>query len=120
MNVKRKGNAVRKDERYYYASQWRLMGRKFRRHKLAMAATVVLVLFYFVAIFGNFFAPQGTEQFDGKYTNCAPTRIHWFHEGKLIGPYVYGLKMGRDPVTYMAIFEENPEEIYKIRFFAQG
>ena len=120
MNVKRDGNDARKDERYYYASQWRLMGRKFRRHKLAMAATVILILFYFVAIFGNFFAPQGTEQFDGKYTNCGPTRIHWFHEGKLVGPFVYGLKMGRDPVTYMAVFEENRDEIYKIRFFARG
>ena len=39
--MKRK-NEARKDERYYYASQWRLMGRKFKRHKLAMAATVVL------------------------------------------------------------------------------
>ena len=50
MNVKRKGNGARKDERYYYASQWRLMGRKFKRHKLAMAATVVLVLFYKVNV----------------------------------------------------------------------
>ena len=117
--MKRKSD-IRKDEKYYYASQWRLMGRKFKRHKLAMASTVILLIFYFVAIFGNFFAPQGTEQFDGKYTNCAPTKIHWFHEGKLIGPFVYGLKLGRNPVTFMAEFEENTEEIYRIRFFAQG
>lgn len=110
----------RKDDKYYYASQWRLMGRKFRRHKLAMASTVILVVFYFIAIFGNFFAPQGTEQFDGMYVNCGPTPVHLFHEGKFVGPFVYGLKLGRDPETFMAVFEENPEEIYRIHFFAHG
>ncbi len=107
-------------EKYYYASQWQLMGRKFRRHKLAMASTVVLVLFYLTAILGNFVAPQGTEQYDGKYVNCAPTPVHFFHEGKFVGPFVYGLKKARDPVTFMAVFTENREEIYRIRFFAEG
>ena len=107
-------------EKYYYASQWRLMGRKFSRHKLAMASTIVLAVFYLTAIFGNFIAPQGTEQYDGKYVNCAPTKVHWFHEGKLIGPFVYGLKKVRDPVTFMASFSEDTEKIYRIRFFTEG
>ena len=107
-------------EKYYYASQWRLMGRKFSRHKLAMASTIVLAIFYLTAIFGNFIAPQGTEQYDGKYVNCAPTAVHYFHEGKLIGPFVYGLKKVRDPVTFMASFGEDRDQIYRIRFFAQG
>ena len=107
-------------EKYYYASQWTLMGRKFRRHKLAMASTVVLVLFYLTAILGNFIAPQGTEQYDGKYVNCAPTKIHFFHEGQFVGPFVYGLKKTRDPVTFMASFTENSEQIYRIRFFTDG
>ncbi len=110
----------KKSDKYYYASQWQLMARKFRRHKLAMVSTVVLLIFYLIAIFGNFIAPQGTEQYEGRYVNCPPTRVHLFHEGKLIGPFVYGLKTERDPVTYMAQFAENTEKIYRIRFFAQG
>ena len=112
--------AENKSDRYYYASQWSLMMRKFRRHKLARFSTYILILFYLVAIFGNFIAPQGTEQFDGKYVNCGPTKVHWFHEGKFVGPFVYGLKAARDPDTLMRVFEENTEEIYKIRFFTQG
>ena len=54
----------KKSDQYYYASQWSLMKRKFRKHKLARVSTYVLILFYLVAIFGNFVAPQGTEQFD--------------------------------------------------------
>ena len=62
----RNKQSEKRDDKYYYASQWRLMARKFRKHKLAMVSTVILLIFYFIAIFGNFFAPQGTEQFDGK------------------------------------------------------
>lgn len=110
----------KKSDKYYYASQWRLMGRKFRRHKLAMVSTYVLLFFYLVTIFGNFIAPQGTEQYNGKYVNCPPTPVHLFHEGRLVGPFVYGLKTERDPVTYMARFAENKEKVCPIRFFAQG
>lgn len=109
-----------KSDKYYYASQWALMARKFRRHKLAMGSTFVLLLFYLTAILGNFIAPQGTEQYDGKFVNCKPTPVHYFHEGKLIGPFVYGLKTERDPVTYMAHHTEDPEKIHRIRFFTEG
>ncbi len=109
-----------RDDKYFYASQWRLMGRKFRRHKLGMISAFVLILFYLVAILGNFIAPQGTEQYDGKYKNCPPTPVHWFHEGRLVGPFVYGLNRTRDPETMMYVFEENREEIYRLCFFAQG
>ena len=91
-------------EKYYYASQWRLMGRKFSRHKLAMASTIVLAVFYLTAIFGNFIAPQGTEQYDGKFKICPPTAVHWFHEGKLVGPFVYGITRTRDMETLMYVF----------------
>ena len=109
-----------KSERYYYASQWALMARKFRRHKLAMGSTFVLLLFYLTAIFGNFIAPQGTEQYDGKFVNCKPTPVHWFHEGKLVGPFVYGMKTERDPVTFMAQHVEDKEKVCRIKFFTQG
>lgn len=110
----------KKDDKYYYASQWSLMLRKFRKHKLAMASTYLLLFFYLVAIFGNFVAPQGTEQYDGKYVNCGPTPVHLFHEGKLVGPFVYGLKTERDPETFMLIFAEDTEQVYRLKFFTQG
>lgn len=109
-----------KDDKYYYASQWSLMWRKFRKHKLAMVSTCLLIIFYLTAIFGNFVAPQGTEQYDGNYTNCGPTKVHFFHEGKFIGPFVYGLDRARNPETFMIEFVENTEQIYRIKFFVQG
>lgn len=110
----------KRDDKYYYASQWALMRRKFRKHKLAMAATWLLAIFYLCAIFGNFLAPQGTEQYEGKYVNCGPTKVHLFHEGKLIGPFVYGLEVERDPETMMKIFVEDRSQLYRLKFFTQG
>lgn len=109
-----------KSDKYYYASQWSLMARKFKRHKLALVSLFVLVFFYLVAIFGNFVAPQGTEQYDSRYVNCRPTAVHFFHEGKWVGPYVYALKAERDPVTFMLSFVEDTEQVCRIRFFQQG
>ena len=102
--MKKENNAsgspeAKKQDKYYYASQWSLMARNFRKHKLAMVSTFVLLIFYLTAIFGNFVAPQGTEQYDGKYVNCPPHGIHLFHEGKFVGPFVYGLARERDPET---------------------
>ena len=110
----------KKQDRYYYASQWQLMARKFRKHKLAMVSLVVLIIFYVTAIFGNFIAPQGTEQFAGEYVNCGPTPIHFFHDGKWEGPFVYGLKRVRDPETYMNVFTEDKDVVCHIRYFVQG
>lgn len=125
INVKNDGTKNRskqqeKDDKYYYASQWSLMLRKFRKHKLAMASTFLLLLFYLTAIFGNFIAPQGTEQYNGKYVNCGPTKVHMFHEGEFVGPFVYGLVSERNPETYMLEFAEDENNIYPIRFFVQG
>lgn len=120
VSVRERTKEQKKSDKYYYASQWSLMMRKFRKHKLAMTSTIVLIFFYVVAIFGNFVAPQGTEQYDGRYVNCGPTPVHWFHGGRFMGPFVYGLKTERDPETFMLMFAEDTEQVYRIKFFAQG
>ena len=44
------------EERISVASQWQLMWWRFRRHKLAMVATVIVALFYLGVIFTEFLA----------------------------------------------------------------
>jgi peptide/nickel transport system permease protein len=41
-------------ERIYVASQWQLMWWRFRKHHLAMAAGIVVVCFYLVALLLTF------------------------------------------------------------------
>ena len=112
--------ARQKEERYYLASQWTLMARKLGKHKLARISLVILGIFYIVALFGNFFAPYSLTAYDTSYKDVGPTRIHFYHEGEFIGPFVYKLAMQRDPVTYKKVFAEDTSMPYKIRFFVQG
>ena len=44
---------VKSQEDYYLASQWTLMGRKLKKHKLARLSMVILGILYFSALFGN-------------------------------------------------------------------
>ena len=65
-------------ERIYVASQWQLMWWRFRKHHLAMAAGIVVVCFYLVAIFADFLATTDPELSDAKRSLMPPQRIYWF------------------------------------------
>lgn len=116
----RKKKAEPYDEGYYLASQWQLMGRKLKKHKLAKISLLILGILYGVAMFGNFIAPSDLRQYNEKATNMPPTAIHLFHEGEFVGPFVYGKSMERNKETYKKEYAENKEEIHKIHFLTRG
>ncbi|GAB2552954.1 ABC transporter permease [Gracilibacillus alcaliphilus] len=106
----------------YYSSQWKLIWKKLKKHKLARVSLVILGLFYFGAIFAGFIAPQGTQEYDGEYMNAPPMSINfWDEEGNFhFRPFVYGLASERDPDTYRKYFVEDTNVKYPIRFFVEG
>lgn len=108
-----------KEEKYYLASQWQLMGRKLLKHKLAVISMIVLVLMYLGVIFAGFIAPQGLEDFSATYSNVPPSKLHFVHEGEFIGPFVYGQKVAYDEYE-MKYFEEDTAKPHKIKFFVKG
>lgn len=79
----------RKEENYYLASQWKLMFRKLGKHKLARVSLIVLGFMYFCALFADFIAPSTLTSYNAATPNLPPTRIHLFHEGEFVGPFVY-------------------------------
>ena len=107
-------------EAYWMASQWQLMWRKFRRHHLALVGGAVLILFYLLGIFCDFFSPYTIrERFQG-LQNHPPSRIHWLADGRLVWPYVYPTVQTLDPQTFEATFTEITDIRYPIRFFTAG
>ena len=44
------------NEDYYLASQWTLMGRKLKKHKLAKLSMLILLILYLGALFADFLA----------------------------------------------------------------
>ncbi len=108
------------DEKLYLASQWQLIWRKFRRHKLAMIALFVLVLLYILAIFCQFIAPYTLDtRFEG-CQNMPPTKIHFFDNGKLQRPFIYRLERKFDINTFSYTSVEDDSKKYYIKFFIKG
>ena len=110
-----------KDESYYMASQWTLMWRKLQKHKLAKISLVILAILYIGALFADFFAPYGLEEFSALYKNTAPTKIYRQDEdGHFSRPYVYGLKKVNDRKTFKVVITEDTSKKYYIDLFTEG
>ena len=106
-------------ERIYVASQWQLMWWRFRKHHLAMAAGIVVVCFYLVAIFADFLATTDPELSDAKRSLMPPQRIHWF-DGWRLRPHVYAVKGARDPKTFKRVYQVDPTQKIPVSVFARG
>ncbi len=110
------------EEKMFQATQWQLMMRKFRKHKLAQVGLWVLVVLYTLVIFTEFFATMDYSSRIKDHILQQPMTIHWFHEGKFIGPFVYTYERANDPVTLHRIYTEVKEEseIHRLRLFTRG
>lgn len=109
----------REKQALYTASQSQLIWRRFRRHRMAQFSLVVLGLLYVMAAFAEFLAPyQPHTDFKG-FVYAPPAKIHISDDEGISGPFVYGLKGGRDE-SFQRVFEEVKEEKYRIRFFVEG
>ncbi len=101
------------------ASQWQLMWWKFKRHKIALLGGVVVLAYYFVALFADFFAPFHFTTYRDEYVYAPPQLVHLFRDGKL-GPYVYGYRFERDPESFKKTWAIDESVIIPIGFFKRG
>lgn len=113
--------ADKKDENFYRAGQWQLVWWKFRRHKLANFALVILGIFYLFAALAEFMAPYTSLHRLKDFVTKSPSTIHFRDaQGTIRGPFVYGLNRSRDPVTMRPVYTEDTSAIYPIKFFVRG
>ena len=109
------------DDRYYVASQWRMMWWKFRRHRLALVAGPALVLLYGTALFADFVAPYGVTTRFPDYLNAPPNLIRPdLTRNAGGGAFVYGLRQERHPYTMRKVYQLDRERRYPVRFFGAG
>ena len=74
-------------EKVFLASQLKLMWWKFRKHKLALASGIFLLIVYLSIMIAEFLAPYSLETRNARAIYRSPTPVHFFHEGAFIGPY---------------------------------
>jgi peptide/nickel transport system permease protein len=107
------------EQRIAVATQWQLMWWRFRKHRLAVGGTIVLLAFYLVAAFAAFFAYADPQESDAQRSLMAPQAIHWFDEGRF-SPYVYALKGTRDPMTFKRVYVPDTSTKIPVRLFGRG
>jgi peptide/nickel transport system permease protein len=107
------------EQRIAVATQWQLMWWRFRKHRLAIGGTVVLVAFYVVALFADFFAYVDPLESEAQRSLMAPQQIHWFDEGSF-RPYVYALTGTRDPNTFKRVYVPDTSRKIPVVFFGHG
>jgi len=129
--------ARRKDkgtEEFVPVSQWRLIWRRFKRHKIGMLGAILTAFLFFVLLFAEFLSPYNpnvSQAFPYKdrersYTNAPPARIHFFSdEGFSIRPFVYGLTFVPScprctPRVFNEHYEEDQTKKYFIKLFVRG
>ena len=113
------GAAPTVEERIYIASQWKLMWWRFRKHKIALAAAVILAVFYFVGLNAEFFATSSPRESASKRGLTPPQRIYLF-DGWKPSPHVLAVEGKRDPMTLQRVYTVDPDTKIPVRLFARG
>lgn len=101
------------------ASQWQLMWWKFRRHRPAMISAFVIIMFYLVAIFADFVAPNTSGFYIAEYVYAPPQPLHLFRDGRF-EPHVYGYKFERDPISFKKLFAIDEATVIPLGLFVSG
>ncbi|MGO4569517.1 ABC transporter permease [Rhizobium sp. 2YAF20] len=106
--------------RYYKASQKQLMWWKFKRHRVAVASGIFLLLLYAIVVVAEFLAPYELHTRNVEFIHAPPQRIHLFNEGAFVGPFVYGRTMTLDLNTLRRVYTDKKQDVQPIRFLCRG
>jgi peptide/nickel transport system permease protein len=106
-------------DRISMATQWQLMWWRFRKHRGAMVAAVVITFFYIIVLFADFFAYAPPTHSNAQLSLLPPQPVFFFDEGEF-RPYVLGLTGKRDPKTFKRVYQPDPEKKMYLTLFAEG
>ncbi|MFT2212001.1 ABC transporter permease [Rhizobium giardinii] len=106
--------------RVYQASQMRLMWWKFKKHRLALYSLYFLGFLYAIIAIVELLAPYNLHTRNVDFIHSPPQRVHFFHDGSFVGPFVYGRTMTLDMDTLRRIYTDDVNKVEPIRFFCSG
>src|SRR5919198_1243267 len=107
------------EERISVAPQWQLMWWRFRKHKLALVSTVLVVLFYLVVAFADFLAYADPLASEAQRALISPQVVHLFGTDGF-APYVEGLAGARDPQTFKRVYVPDPNTKVQLALLPRG
>ena len=106
-----RSSSSRRELDLYTASQWQLMWRKLRRHRLAVLGGAVLACFYVAAIFAPFLTLYDPHRYFDAFQDAPPVRVRFADAGGVsLRPFVHPVVGERDPRTLGIVFKEDRSE----------
>ena len=109
-----------REDTFAQASQAQLIWWRFRKHKLAVASLVIVVLFYLVAAFADFLATTDPHASDARRSYIPPQMIRLFDTDGNFNPHVQALRGQRDMQTLQLVYRPDPNRQLRVVLFAQG
>ncbi len=113
-------NAASAKGKFAEASQLQLMWWKFRKHKVALYCGIFLILMYASIFISEFLAPYSQQARNTDFIYAPPQVVHLFHDGKFVGPFVYGRTQVLDMDTLQRIYTDDPTDVQPLRFLCEG
>lgn len=110
------------DERIFVASQWQLIWWKFRKHRLAIIGSVVIIGLYTIVLLCEFISPYNTTARFSKYLYAPPQGLHFVHpeQGFRLRPFVYDLTREVDQQTARRYFVQDKAKTHDVYLFVRG
>ena len=104
------------------APAWRLMARRFRRHRVAVASLYVLGLFYLMAIFCEVVSPSDPRLRHADYVYAPRQSVHLFDaEGRFhLRPFVYRLAAGQQDANWNRRYAVDTGTRLEMGLFVRG
>jgi peptide/nickel transport system permease protein len=106
-------------ERFYMASEWRMVWWKLRRHRIAVLSGAILLVLYTSILFCEFLAPYDLDARNTDFIYAPPHRVRIFDKGRLVAPFVYGYDYRLDMNTLERVYTANGKR-QPIRFFCRN
>jgi peptide/nickel transport system permease protein len=107
-------------ERFYMASEWRMVWWKLRRHRIAFLSGAILLTMYLSILFCEFLAPYDLDTRNTDFIYAPPQRVRIFDQGYLVPPFVYGYDYRLDMNNLERVYTPNPEKREPVRFFCHS
>ncbi len=107
-------------EKYYQASQHKLMWWKFKNHRLAYWSGILLIVFYTVIALAEFVAPYDYAHRHADFIYAPPQGISIIHDGALKAPFVYGRTQELDMENLQRHYPVDKTRRYTISYFCKG
>ena len=107
-------------EKFYMASQWKMMWWRLRKHRLAVWSGAILFVLYASILVSECIAPYGLQTRNADFIFAPPQKVQFFHEGEFIGPFVYSLDYRLNMEILRREYADNQDVVQPLRFFCRG